>query len=296
MLGLSGVPGFVMFVGILFFVPESPRWLIRKGKLVQATIILKKIRGKKDVDNEIAEIKASLTQEQGKLLDLLKPEIRPALLLGCTLQAFQQFCGINTAMYYSPTILKMAGFTKNTEAIWFSNVVACANMIFTIVAVDLIERIGRRKLLLASVTGAMIGLLLLGTSFLISKYIDDKISGFLSIGSLIVYIAFFAIGLGPIPWAVNSEIYPLNIRGVANSVATTVNWGSNLIVSFTFLSYISLVTTAGAFYTFAGIAVLAWIFVFFKLPETKGKTIEEIDAQLRGISRNNKEIVSESSV
>jgi len=185
----------------------------------------------------------------------------------------------------------MAGFTKNTEAIWFSNIVAFFNMMFTVVAVDLIERVGRRKLLLTSISGAIFGLVLLGSSFLLSNWIDKKISGYFSIGSFIVYIAFFAIGLGPIPWAVNSEIYPLNIRGAANGVATTVNWSSNLLVSFTFLTYINLVTTAGAFYTFAGIALLSWIFVFFKLPETKGKTIEEIDAQLRGLPREKNAVV-----
>jgi len=94
----------------------------------------------------------------------------------------------------------------------------------------------------------------------------------------VIYVAFFATGMGPIPWAVNSEIYPTNVRGLANGVATTVNWASNLLVSMTFLSYIHLVTTAGAFWTFAGVGVVAWLYFFFFLPETRGKSIEEIQA------------------
>jgi len=103
----------------------------------------------------------------------------------------------------------------------------------------------------------------------------------MAVGSLVVYVAFFAIGMGPIPWTVNAEIYPQNVRGLANGVATTVNWSSNLLVSVTFLSYINLVGSAGAFWTYAGFGVVAWILFFFVLPETRGKSIEEIQADFR---------------
>jgi len=248
--------------------------------------ILQIIRGEGvNVTDEIKEIEESMLQETGGWRELFSPAIRPALLVGISLQAFQQFCGINTAMYYSPTILKFAGFKSNSSAIWFSDAVAFTNALFTVVAIWLIDRVGRRKLLLASMTGLIIGLAALGLSFYLHDRFPDY-TGAMALGSLVFYVAFFAIGMGPIPWTVNSEIYPLSVRGLANGVATTVNWTSNLIVSVTFLTYIGLVTKAGAFWTYAGIGVAGWIFFYFLLPETKGKSIEEIQSSFRGSSKN----------
>jgi len=229
----------------------------------------------------VEEIQQSLKTESGGFRDLFKVELRPALVLGIALQFFQQTCGINTAMYYSATILQMAGFEDKATAVWFSVVVALTNAGFTVVALWLIDRLGRRKLLLGSMVGMILGLISLGLSFYIHQY-TTRYSGALAVCSLVLYVAWFALGMGPVPWLVNSEIYPTHVRGLANGVATTVNWASNLLVSMTFLSYIQLVTTAGAFWTFAAVGVVAWLFFFFKLPETKEKTIEEIQHSLQG--------------
>jgi len=197
-----------------------------------------------------------------------------------SLQLFQQFCGINTAMYYSPTILKMAGFKNNSEAIWFADGVAFTNAIFTVLALYLIDRIGRRKLLINTMFGMVLGLVALGMSFFLSD-LTGGYTGYAAVGSLVIYVAFFATGMGPIPWTVNAEIYPLSVRGLANGVATTVNWASNLVVSITFLSYIDLAGEAVAFWTYAGIGIIAIVCFYFKLPETKGKSIEEIQDYFR---------------
>jgi len=187
-------------------------------------------------------------------------------------------------MYYSPTILQMAGYTDNATAIWFSDAVALANALFTILALYLIDRIGRRKLMMGSMLGLTVGLVLIGLSFFLKSHglLSDKIAGFMAVSSLVFYVAFFATGMGPIPWAVNAEIYPLSVRGLANGVATTVNWSANLIVSMTFLSYIELVTTVGAFWTYAAIGAIGTVFFFIVLPETKGKSIEEIQSIFKG--------------
>jgi len=130
---------------------------------------------------------------------------------------------------------------------------------------------------------------MLGLSFQLASIFPNH-TGIMAVTSLVIYVAFFAIGMGPIPWTVNAEIYPQNVRGLANGVATTVNWSSNLLVSVTFLSYVNLVGKAGAFWTYGGIGVIAWIVFFVVLPETKGKSIEEIQLFFKNKSRKGKEI------
>lgn len=276
-LGLAAIPALIMFFGMVFIVPESPRWLYLMGQEDEAISILKRIRNTDDVEEEVQEIKESrvssgMSQFKSILYDRV---IRRALLIGCSLQFFQQFCGINTVMYYSASIIKMAGINDNSKAVWFSTAVAGANAVFTVVSLFLIDRVGRRKLLLSTMIGMIAGLLFLGLAFFFS-YRDPKSTGIFAIVSLVLYVAFFATGMGPIPWAVNSEIYPSNFRGIGCGIATTVNWSANLVVSFTFLSYVNAVTPSGAFWTYAGIGIVAWVVIYFILPETKGKSIEQI--------------------
>jgi SP family myo-inositol transporter-like MFS transporter 13 len=195
-------------------------------------------------------------------------------------QMFQQLCGINTAMYYSPKILQMSGFHENREAILFADAVAFANALFTALAIWLVERVGRRKLLLGTLPGVVLSLIGLGLSF--RETDDGTASGpLVALTCLVFYVIFFAPGLGVIPWCVNAEIYPLSVRATAACIATAVNWISNFIVSVTFLSYVELVGADGAFLTYAAIGVVAWCFFYFMLPETQGLTIEEIQQTFR---------------
>lgn len=212
-------------------------------------------------------------------------------LLICLLQAFQQFTGINTVMYYSPTIVQMAGFTSKQLALLLSLVVAAMNAAGTIVGIFLIDRCGRRQLTLTSLIGVIVSLLILsGAFFMQSSGADTGLCdmqtlhgscgtsfGWIAVLGLALYIAFFSPGMGPVPWAVNSEIYPEAYRGVCGGMSATVNWVSNLIVSQTFLSVVAVVGTAGAFLIIAGVAVGAFVFVSLFVPETKGLSFEEVE-------------------
>jgi MFS transporter, SP family, solute carrier family 2 (myo-inositol transporter), member 13 len=204
-------------------------------------------------------------------------------------QAFQQFTGINTVMYYSPTIVQMAGFASNQLALLLSLIVAAINAAGTIVGILFIDRCGRRRLALLSLCGVLVSLLILSLAFFLQSSCNSNhqiltLSFFCSSGvgwfavvGLTLYIAFFAPGMGPVPWTVNSEIYPEAYRGVCGGMSATVNWVSNLIVAQTFLSIVELVGTGGTFLIIAGIAVVALVFVLIVVPETKGLTFEQVE-------------------
>eukprot|EP01102_Stenamoeba_stenopodia_P013829 TRINITY_DN4532_c0_g1_i2.p1 TRINITY_DN4532_c0_g1~~TRINITY_DN4532_c0_g1_i2.p1 ORF type:complete len:437 (-),score=85.55 TRINITY_DN4532_c0_g1_i2:154-1464(-) len=297
MLGLSAIPAIVQLIGMLFL-PESPRWLVGKDKSNEAQEVLARIRRSNVVAaQEVRQIEASIEEEriqrraaangrgedemsQGQLervwqetkLWFTSPTLRKALIVGVGLQVFQQLCGINTVMYYSPTILKMAGFGQNSDAIYSSMAVAFANMTMTLVAIFTIDRVGRRPLLLGSLIGVYCSLLLLAISFAL----PEDSGRWLALSALIMYIVCFAPGMGPVPWAINAEIYPLHARAIGGSIASTSNWISNLIVSATFLHLIETAGATGAFLVYALIAVFAFEFVYFIVPETKGLSLEEV--------------------
>lgn len=193
-------------------------------------------------------------------------------------QAFQQFTGINTVMYYSPTIVQMAGFESNQLAILLSLIVAAMNAAGTVVGIYLIDKCGRRKLVLSSLFGVIISLVILSAAFFFeSSDSSSGIYGWIAVLGLALYIAFFAPGMGPVPWTVNSEIYPEAYRGMCGGMSATVNWVSNFIVAQSFLSIAEAAGTGATFLILAVVAVIAFIFVFVLLPETKGLTFEEVE-------------------
>lgn len=201
-------------------------------------------------------------------------------------QAFQQFTGINTVMYYSPTIVQMAGFQSNQLALLLSLIVAGMNAAGTIVGIYLIDHVGRRKLALSSLTGVFISLAILSGAFYMgSSGSGSQLYGWLAVVGLALYIAFFAPGMGPVPWTVNSELYPQAYRGICGGMSATVNWISNLIVAQTFLSLANAVGTGTTFLILAGVAVLAFVFVIAFVPETKGLTFEEVEKLLKERAR-----------
>lgn len=195
----------------------------------------------------------------------------------CDLQAFQQFTGINTVMYYSPTIVQLAGFENNQLALLLSLIVAAMNAAGTILGIYLIEHSGRRKLALTSLAGVFVSLVLLSLAFIFESSSSSGIYGWLAILGLALYIAFFSPGMGPVPWTVNSEIYPEAYRGMCGGMSATVNWISNLIVSLSFLSVAEAVGTGQTFLILACVAVAAFVFVIVLLPETQGLTFEEVE-------------------
>ncbi len=199
--------------------------------------------------------------------------------MGIGLAVFQQVTGINTVIYYAPTIFEFAGFKSASAAILATAGVGVVNVIMTIVALLLLDRVGRRPLLLTGMAGMVISLTVLGFAFQSQRM--SSVLGPVAVISLMLYVGSFAIGLGPLFWLLISEIYPLKIRGLAMSLATVVNWGANLVVALTFLSLIEYLGRSGTFWLYAGVGLITWFFSFFFVPETKGRSLEEIEAHWR---------------
>nr|QZB02253.1 INT4 [Populus alba x Populus glandulosa] len=283
MLGVSGVPAVVQFC-IMLCLPESPRWLFMKNEKDKAIAILSKIYDIARLEDEIENLSVAEEEERQKrndvkISDVFKSkEIRLAFLAGAGLQAFQQFTGINTVMYYSPTIVQMAGFRSNQLALLLSLIVAAMNAAGTVLGIYLIDHFGRKKLALSSLAGVIASLVVLaGAFFGMSSGSSNELFGWIAVLGLALYIAFFSPGMGPVPWTVNSEIYPEQYRGICGGMSATVNWVSNLIVAETFLSVAEAVGTGWTFVILACIAVLAVVFVTVYVPETVGLTFVEVE-------------------
>jgi len=276
MLGLAVAPALIFGTGMIFL-PETPRWLIRSGRHEIARGVLLRIRDSADVDLEIIEIQTSLAEQtqQGTWADLLHPHVRPALIVGLGLAVFQQITGINTVIYYAPKILQFAGFPSASGAILATAGVGVVNFTMTIVAMLLVDRVGRRPLLLIGIAGMIVTLAVLAFSFHANTQSTNLART--AVICLMGYIASFAISLGPIFWLLIAEIYPLRIRGLAEGTAATFNWGSNLVVSLTFLTLLEKLGASLTFALYAFFSVASWLFSYHFVPETKGRTLEQIE-------------------
>ncbi|KAK7482777.1 hypothetical protein BaRGS_00025943, partial [Batillaria attramentaria] len=354
MLGLAGVPGAIQFIGFLFL-PESPRWLVSKGRDDEAREVLRKIRGHDDVEEELKEVQEAEAKKQTGFvfMQIMKtPHVRKALFCGCGLH------------YYSATILKMSGFPPSL-AIWLVCVPFTVNFLATFIGVFLVERLGRKLLTCISFVGCIIALGVLAIGFQLSAThsppvnrnmtifmpnmtevtdkcttsysicedcilntdcgycFDEDVSGYgtcllakdgdkevystygrcgenttfinttfghtwaygycptdytwMAVLGLALFVLSFAPGLGPMPWTINSEIYPMWARGTGNAIATFFNWAFNLLVSYTFLTLTETITKYGTFWLFAGICVLGLTFTIIFVPETRNKSLEEVE-------------------
>jgi sugar porter (SP) family MFS transporter len=278
MFAMAVIPAAAFGFGLLF-IPDSPRWLAGLGRTDQARAVLKRIRAPEQVENELNQIQQSVGKQKGNWSELLSPFLRPAMIVGVGLAIAQQITGINTVIYYAPTIFKFAGLSSASVAILASVGVGVVNVVFTLVAMQLIDRVGRRPLLLASLAGMALGLAVLGLAFSLPQLSGSL--GWIAVASLMVYVGSFAVGLGPVFWLILSEIYPLRIRGRAMSVGTVANWSANLIVALSFLTLTQVLGKAFTFWLYGVVTIGAWLFAFFLVPETKGKTLEEIEAHWR---------------
>ena len=276
MLGLAVVPGLILGTGMIAL-PESPRWLAKYLHPDAARAVLVRIRGTGNVDAEFGDILGSLEQaeEQGRWSDLLSPTVRPALVVGIGLAIFQQITGINTVIYYAPTIVLAAGIPSASGAILATAVIGLVNVIMTIVAMWLIDRVGRRPLLLVGIAGMTVCLGVLGAAFRMQA--ETSTVAWVAVITLMAYVAFFAISLGPIFWLLIAEIYPLQIRGLAEGTAAGSNWIFNLVVSITFLSLVQAVGPSWTFWLYGALSIAAFVFSYYMVPETRGRTLEEIE-------------------
>ncbi|GAD53299.1 sugar symporter [Halarchaeum acidiphilum MH1-52-1] len=278
MLGFGAVPAAILGTG-MFFLPETPRWLVENGHLDEARAVLSRIHTREETEQEIDAIREASQQESnGDLSELLSPWIRPALTVGIALAVLQQVTGINTVLYYAPTILQSIGL--GSIASLFGTIgIGVVNVVFTAVAVMYVDRIGRRKLLLIGSAGMTVMLAVLGLGFYLPGLSGSV--GYLTLGSMILYVAFFAIGLGPVFWLLISEIYPLHVRGTAEGISSFFNWAANFAVSLTFLSLMQQIGRSISFWILGVFGLITFLFTYYRVPETMGRSIEEIEADLR---------------
>jgi MFS transporter, SP family, galactose:H+ symporter len=279
MLGLAVVPGAILGLGMIRM-PESPRWLAEHNKSELAREVLTRIRGGKNIDSEWREIQETLAEgeERGRFADLLSPSIRIALVVGIGLAIFQQVTGINTVIYYAPVIVQSAGISSASGAILATAGIGLVNVLMTIVAMWLIDHVGRRPLLLIGIAGMIVSLGVLGFVF---RMPTSGSLAWLAVITLMVYVASFAISLGPIFWLLIAEIYPLKVRGIAEGTAAGVNWAFNFLISYTFLRLVELLGPSYTFWLYAVLAIASWLFSYYLVPETKGRTLEEIEHSFR---------------
>ena len=278
MFALAVIPAAAFGVGLMF-IPNSPRWLVGCGHVDQARAVLQRIRGPEQVESELTAIRHSVAQQKEHWSELLGPLLRPAMIVGVGLAIAQQITGINTVIYYAPTIFKFAGLSSASVAILASVGVGVVNVVLTVVAMQLIDRVGRRPLLLVSLAGMALGLFVLGLAFSLPQLSGSL--GWIAVASLMVYVGSFAVGLGPVFWLILSEIYPLRIRGRAMSVGTVANWSANLIVALSFLTLTQVLGKPATFWLYGIVSVGSWLFAVFLVPETKGRSLEEIEAHWR---------------
>jgi sugar porter (SP) family MFS transporter len=271
MFATAALPSFLFFVGLLF-IPESPRWLIRRGRDDEALPVLEKIGGAAEAHLEVAAIRASLAEESGSWREILAPNVRRPLLIAASLAVLSQITGINTVIYYGSILFKEhAGSASTSSAIGANVVIGLTNFLCTILAIGMIDKLGRKPLLLIGSAGMAAALGLLGLAFWFSPP-----PGNLILILVLVYVAFFAVGLGPATWVYIAELFPTAIRGRAMSAATLCVWVACLLVTLTFLSLVRALGPSGAFWLYGSLCAATFLFVHRFLPETRGRTLEEI--------------------
>lgn len=294
----SGViPAVLLFAGTAFL-PESPRWLMSKGNERKCREILGKVEETELVNSAIAKMKEEIVigrVSKGQWRMILEPWLRIPLMIALGIMFMQQFTGINTIIYYSPKIFLMSGFDGSRAAIVASVSVGVVTVLFTLLSLFMVDRLGRRKLYFTGLGGMVIALLALGAAFAFYSVLGHTIKQ-VAIVLVWIYVAFYCISLGPLGWLIISEIFPLKIRGIGSSIGSFSCWVFNSIVAFTFFKIVKAFTLPGTgiilenndvgnpagafwFYALIGIAGLIWGYHF--IPETKGKSLEQIEEHWR---------------
>ena len=277
MLGLAAVPSLAMLIGLLFL-GESPRWLLARGRTDEARAELLRTRSAQEVDAEIDEITVAMREESKfSYRDLFRPGLRPAVLLGFAVAATNQLVGVNAVIYYAPTILQQAGLGASAS-ILSSVGIGAVNMVFTAIALLMIDRVGRRPLLIGGTSVVIVVLFGLGALYLLPSV---QGLGLWLTGGLMLYEAAFAASLGLAIWLINSEVFPTAVRGKASSVGTVTHWALDFLISISVLTLISALTETGLFWIYGVLGIIGLGYLYRNLPETKGRSLEDIERSLR---------------
>jgi len=265
------IPSVLFFIG-LFFIPESPRWLYKAGRKEESLKVLTRIGGEALAKVEILEIAASLSGNTASVSrgELFKPASRKVMIVGFFLAILVQISGINTIIDYAPKILLAAG-VEIKNALLQTSLLGLINFIFTFVAILFIDKVGRRRLYLIGSMGMAVTLVLLALSFYL------KMSGIITLICIMLFLVFFASCIGPVFWTLVSEIFPNRIRGKALAFASFTQWIFNFLVVLLFPHFLALLGGAVTFLFLALMSLIQWLFTYFYVPETKGKSLEEIE-------------------
>ncbi len=263
----------VAFLAALFFVPESPRWLVARERGQEAEAVLTRVSDRTEAAAQMRDIRESLAHEEGTLRELFRPGLRLALLVGVVIALASQFSGINTIIYYGSIIFTEHAGRQSASAALFANlVIGGLNFLTTILAIAVIDRVNRRSLLMLVLAGMAVSLAAVAVAF----RVQPASAGWI-LAPILSFIFFFALGMGPGTWLVLSEIYPTRVRGRGMSIGTMAVWVGCAVVTFTFLSLVSWLTPSGAFSLYAFFCAATLVFVWKVVPETRGKTLEEIE-------------------
>jgi SP family galactose:H+ symporter-like MFS transporter len=277
MFGLGLLPAGVFLVLVLT-VPESPRWLVAQNRKPEAEQILLTYTDVAGTQMLLTDIGESLkVQAERNWKALWRPEVRKALIIAVGFTVLQQVTGINTVFYYGPQIFILAGITSDKNAILSTFILAALNVLATIIALPLVDRVGRKPLLYSGVAGMTLSLFVLAYAFHQQLALGSSM-GIIAMACLVVYIACFAFSMGPIGWILVTEVFPLRLRGRGVAAATLGSGASNSLVAFTFLSLIKLAGNSLTFAIYGGFCLLTLLFVRFVIPETKGRELESISA------------------
>lgn len=282
MFAVGFAPGIVLLIG-MFFLPETPRWLISKNRWEEGKKILKKVEDPDQVESTLSSLKLDVeiaSKSSGSVSEVFKPWLRPALIITVGIFFFQQFSGVNTIIYYSPIIFKMAGIVSNTESIVPSIMIGTINVLACVISVLLLDRTGRRKLYLIGISGMIPSLLMAGCCFLFKDQLGSSLPYF-AVLTLVCFIFFINISLSPLGWLLISEVFPLNARGIGMSIGSLSHWGFNAIIAFTFLTLVNGIGIAFTFWFYAAFCVVGLIWGYYYIPETKGKSLEDIEKHWR---------------